>query len=188
MWSYSIDFGAFVCCFVVLITIWRLSIKAIQDNHHWLGLITNLVVNFFKFLKESKDWLGDQHKEIKLRNFPRHANTEGIKIGRTYVSYLLNYVSAWGAPIVGAEGNNLEICHSRLQQLKMTLKKSWTTTGIFDKSHDTTFITQKSKTNLVLVVISSTSLNMIDPTSFPRLNFSLGSKIWKCFFLVLAPR
>ena len=47
-------------------------------------------------------------------NYPRHANIEQIKFERTYVSDLVNLVSLWSAPMVGKEGNNLEICCSRL--------------------------------------------------------------------------
>ena len=44
----------------------------------------------------------------------RHANIERIKIGTIYVSAFLNLVFAWGAPLVGAEGKNLETYHLRL--------------------------------------------------------------------------
>ena len=67
----------------------------------------------------------------------RYAKFKQIKIGRTYVSDLLNLVSPWGAPMVGEDGKNLKICHSRLpEKLKMSLKNLSTMTNIFDKSHD----------------------------------------------------
>ena len=39
--------------------------------------------------------------------------------------------------MVGEDGKNLKICHSRLpEKLKMSLKNLSTMTNIFDKSHD----------------------------------------------------
>ena len=39
-----------------------------------------------------------------------------MKIGRTYVSNLLNLVFARGVPVVGTEEKNLEACHTRLPE------------------------------------------------------------------------
>ena len=49
-------------------------------------------------------------------DFFRHTNIEQIKIGRTFVRDLLNLLSAWSATMVGAEGENLEICPSKLPE------------------------------------------------------------------------
>ena len=60
------------------------------------------------------------------------------------------------------------------EQLKMYLKKSSTTTNIFDKSHDVMLKLNKNwKETYLVVVFSSTSLIiMIEATSFPRLLLS----------------
>ena len=43
-----------------------------------------------------------------------------MEIGRTYVSDLLNLVSAWDAPMVSAESKNVEICYFRLPENAFT--------------------------------------------------------------------
>ena len=80
------------------------------------------------------------NKIIKLDNetietVSRYANIEQIKIRRTYVCHLLNLVS-----MLGTEGKNLEICHSRLPENAFaSTRKSKSVpskfANIFNKSH-----------------------------------------------------
>ena len=68
------QFRAFFCCFIVLIPIWRFTIKLTQDyrivrNGFWLLILSDESCKLSaNSSKESEDWLGDRYKEMKLDN------------------------------------------------------------------------------------------------------------------------
>ena len=75
----------------------------------------------------------------------RHANIDQIKIGRTYVSILLNLVAPRGKIWKFVTPDCRKMHFGALEQLKMTLKNSSKTTDIFDKSRDVVLKLHKNR-------------------------------------------